>query len=138
MPQGNYIDGLINQLKLINQTDLDNAFEQIENTSKNGKRIYLCGNGGSAGNAAHIANDIHYAWNKCNSKNKYDVECLTCNVSILTCLGNDIGYENIFSHQIRNKGKEGDVLIVLSGSGNSENIINAAKYCSENTKILKI
>ena len=127
MPEGNYIVGLINQLKLINQTDLDKAFEKIKKTREHGKRIYICGNGGSASNAAHIANDIHYAWNNRKSTNKYDVECLTCNISILTCLGNDIGYENIFSHQINNKGEKGDVLIVLSGSGNSENIIKAVE-----------
>lgn len=127
MPQSNYIDELINQLKSIKKEDLDNAFKHIKNTSNNGGRIYICGNGGSAANAAHIANDIHYAWNNNHSERKYDVECLTCNVSILTCLGNDIGYENIFSHQIDHKGKKNDLLIVLSGSGNSENIVRAVE-----------
>ena len=59
-----------------------------------------------------------------------NVESLSSNVAVITCLANDIGYENIYSEQIKNKGKKGDLLIVLSGSGNSKNILKALKVAN--------
>jgi D-sedoheptulose 7-phosphate isomerase len=88
------------------------------------KAIYLCGNGGSAGNAIHIANDWIYGAGV-NEGVGLRVEALSANAAVLTCLGNDIGYENIFSEQLRVKADEGDILIVLSGSGNSPNVVTA-------------
>lgn len=90
---------------------------------ENNTNVYLCGNGGSAGNAMHLANDFIYGVSP--EGNAMNVEALSANASVITCLGNDIGYENIFSHQLKVKGKPGDVLLVLSGSGNSPNIVNA-------------
>jgi D-sedoheptulose 7-phosphate isomerase len=91
---------------------------------KNGKTIYLCGNGGSAGNAIHLANDLIYGAGKANGVG-LRVEALCANPAVLTCLANDIGYEKIYSEQIKVKGVAEDILIALSGSGNSPNIINA-------------
>lgn len=89
------------------------------------KQIFLCGNGGSAANAMHIANDFLYGiTTRTKSKRGLKVVALPANQSVLTCLGNDIGYENIFSYQLNSLGKENDLLIALSGSGNSPNIIN--------------
>ena len=87
-------------------------------------RVFLCGNGGSAANAIHIANDLVYAVAEQTGAG-VDAVALSANPAILTCLGNDVGYENIYSEQLAVSGKEGDVLIVFSGSGNSINIINA-------------
>ena len=92
------------------------------------KNIFICGNGGSGANAIHIANDLHYGAGACGfapSIKGLKVEALTSNSAVITCLGNDIGYENIFSHQLKNKASKDDLLIVLSGSGNSQNIINS-------------
>ena len=89
---------------------------------RNGNKIMFCGNGGSAGNAIHLANDFIYGAGLGYGKG-LRVEALSANPAVLTCLANDIGYENIFSEQIRVKGNVGDVLIVLSGSGNSPNIL---------------
>jgi len=97
---------------------------------KNGNQVFLCGNGGSAGNAIHIANDFIYGVGACGEKPVLPglrVEALTANPAVMSCLGNDIGFENIFSHQIDVKGKQDDILIVLSGSGNSPNVVNALK-----------
>jgi D-sedoheptulose 7-phosphate isomerase len=85
--------------------------------------IYLCGNGGSAANAMHLANDFTYGY--CDANRRFNVEALPANASVLTCLANDIGYDKIFSHQLENKLKPQDLVIVLSGSGNSPNIIKA-------------
>jgi D-sedoheptulose 7-phosphate isomerase len=89
-----------------------------------GKTIYLCGNGGSAGNAIHLANDFTYG---AGIKRGIGlrIEALPANAAVITCLANDIGYENIFSEQLRVKANVGDVLVVLSGSGNSANVVNA-------------
>ncbi len=92
-------------------------------TKANKGKTYICGNGGSAANAIHMANDFTYGY--CEDKRRFDVEALPANSSVITCLANDIGYDKIFSHQIENKAKAGDLLILLSGSGNSPNIIAA-------------
>lgn len=86
--------------------------------------VYLCGNGGSAGNAMHLANDLLYGAGA-NCGGGLRVEALSANTAVLTCLANDVGYEDIYAEQLRVKGREGDVLIVLSGSGNSPNVVKA-------------
>lgn len=89
---------------------------------KSGTPVYLCGNGGSAGNASHLSNDFMYGVGKGETPG-LNVQALSSNPSIITCLGNDEGYESIYSGQLQALGKEGEVLIVLSGSGNSPNIL---------------
>lgn len=92
-------------------------------TIKSGRSVFICGNGGSAGNAIHLANDFLYGIEPTGKAMK--VEALSANSAVMTCLGNDIGYEHIYSHQLKVKASDGDVLLVLSGSGNSPNILNA-------------
>ena len=92
--------------------------------------IYLCGNGGSAGNAIHLANDFIYGAGA-RFGGGLRVEALSANPAVLTCLGNDIGYEFIFSQQLKVKGDPGDVLIALSGSGDSPNIVRAIEAANE-------
>lgn len=121
---------------------LDNCFteekiEKVHNLAdnlilawKDNKKIFICGNGGSAGNAIHIANDFIYGAGACGQSPKVpglNVEALTANSAVLTCLANDTGFENIFSHQLEVKAEVRDILIVLSGSGNSANVVNAIK-----------
>jgi D-sedoheptulose 7-phosphate isomerase len=91
---------------------------------ESGNSIYLCGNGGSAGNAIHLANDLLYGAGLKNGRG-LRVEALTANAAVITCLANDLGYDEIFSEQLRVKANAGDVLIVLSGSGNSANVVKA-------------
>ena len=97
-------------------------------TWKHKGQIFLCGNGGSAANAIHISNDLLYGVGACGDGPQIpglQVEALTANSGVLTCLANDTGYQNIFSYQLQAKANPGDVLIILSGSGNSENVVNA-------------
>jgi len=89
-----------------------------------GRRVMICGNGGSAANAMHLANDLLYGVSK-SRKPGIRVLALSANSSVMTCLANDEGYEHIFSLQLAVHGQPGDVLIVLSGSGNSPNILQA-------------
>jgi D-sedoheptulose 7-phosphate isomerase len=88
------------------------------------RNIYLCGNGGSAGNAIHLANDFLYGVGTKKGIGMR-VEALSANSAVLTCLANDIGYDQIYAEQLRVKANSGDVLIVLSGSGNSANVVKA-------------
>lgn len=90
------------------------------------KAVYLCGNGGSAGNAAHLANDYLAAMGK-GERPGIRAHALSANPAVLTCLGNDIGYDRIYAQQVHSLGEPGDLLIVFSGSGNSPNVVEALK-----------
>jgi D-sedoheptulose 7-phosphate isomerase len=98
--------------------------EALRHAWTKGQSTYICGNGGSAGNAIHLANDFLYGVGVKNGGGMR-VEALNANPAVITCLANDIGYENIYSEQLRVKAHQGDVLIVLSGSGNSPNVVKA-------------
>lgn len=89
-----------------------------------GRQVFICGNGGSAGNAIHLANDYLYGIAK-KTGGGLRVNALSANAAVLTCLGNDVGYDRIYSEQLAVQGRAGDLLIVLSGSGNSPNIVAA-------------
>lgn len=91
---------------------------------QNQRQVFLCGNGGSAGNAIHLANDFLYGIAKADGLG-IRVQALTANPAVITCLGNDIGYTRIFSAQLAVQAQAGDLLIALSGSGNSPNIVSA-------------
>jgi len=93
------------------------------------KQVFICGNGGSAGNANHIANDLLYLDGA--EQSGLRVEALSSNPSVMTCLGNDLGYEFIFSKQLEVKANRDDLLIVLSGSGNSNNVVEALLKAKE-------
>jgi len=103
--------------------------EAMANIRSSSGSIYICGNGGSAGNAVHLANDLIYGAGVKNGGG-LKVEALTANTAVLTCLANDTGYENIFSEQLKVKGNPSDLLIALSGSGNSPNIVKAIEVAN--------
>ena len=98
-----------------------------------GRNVFICGNGGSAANAMHMANDFHYGIGACGPAPTLPglrVEALSANAGVITCLANDTGYKNIYAHQLQVKGRPGDLLIALSGSGNSPNIVKALEIAS--------
>lgn len=97
---------------------------------KTGKQVFICGNGGSAGNATHLANDFVYGISK-QFGSGLNVHSLTANASIMSCLANDEGYETIFSYPLAVHAREGDVVIALSGSGNSGNILEVLKTAKD-------
>jgi D-sedoheptulose 7-phosphate isomerase len=98
--------------------------EALRDCWRDGHAVYLCGNGGSAGNAIHLANDFLYGAGVTSGAG-LKAEALSANPAVLTCLANDLGYEEIYAQQLRVKAAPGDVLIVLSGSGDSPNVIKA-------------
>ncbi len=93
---------------------------------KEKRGVFIAGNGGSAGNANHWANDFVYPVSK-KIGSGLRFQSLASNPAVLTCLGNDEGYDKVFSAQLEVHASPGDVLIVLTGSGNSPNILEALK-----------
>ena len=89
-----------------------------------GRQVFFCGNGGSAGNAIHLANDFLYGIAKRTGAG-LKVQALSANPAVMTCLANDVGYDYIYSEQLAVLAEPSDLLVVLSGSGNSPNIIKA-------------
>jgi D-sedoheptulose 7-phosphate isomerase len=89
---------------------------------KTGNQVFFCGNGDSAGNANHVANDFMYPVSK-RLGSGIRAHSLSENPAVLTCLGNDEGYDNIYAFQLATVAREGDILVVFSGSGNSANIL---------------
>jgi D-sedoheptulose 7-phosphate isomerase len=118
----NYCKNIINQLSKLDLNKIIKLERILFEAWKNNNKVFFCGNGGSAGNANHIANDLFYVINK---KKGINTESLASNPAIITCLANDEGYENIFVKQLETKANINDVLIAFSGSGNSKNIIKA-------------
>jgi D-sedoheptulose 7-phosphate isomerase len=98
--------------------------EDLRDCWRTGRQVFLCGNGGSAGNAAHMANDFLYPVSK-RKGSALRARALTENAAVLTCLGNDEGYHEVFSFQLAALANKGDLLLAFSGSGNSRNILRA-------------
>jgi len=103
--------------------------EEIVNTFKNGGKVLFCGNGGSAADAQHIAAEL-------SGKFYFDrqplfAEALHVNTSYLTAVANDYSYDEVFSRLVKAKGRKGDILIGISTSGNSKNVIKAIEVANE-------
>jgi D-sedoheptulose 7-phosphate isomerase len=126
------IKDIINEHILTANNLLDDSelIEEISSividTLKTGNTIFLCGNGGSASDSIHIAAEIVGKFNSDNRKSLPAIS-LASNQSNITSIGNDFGFNSIFSRQLEGLGKSKDLLIALSTSGNSENVINALK-----------
>jgi D-sedoheptulose 7-phosphate isomerase len=88
------------------------------------RQVFVCGNGGSAANAIHIANDLLFGIAGTSGRG-LRVQALSANQAVLTCLANDLAYDAVFSKQLELSGREGDLLVALSGSGNSRNVVRA-------------
>jgi D-sedoheptulose 7-phosphate isomerase len=119
-----YVEKLTGTLRSGAMQDVPVLAAALRAAWASGRSVYLCGNGGSAGNAIHLANDLLFGVAR-KKRGGMRVEALSANPSVLTCLANDLGYDQIFAHQIEVKGDVDDVLIVLSGSGNSPNVVKA-------------
>lgn len=102
----------------------------IEKAEKKGKQIFVMGNGGSAATASHIATD----WSKTAERvGKPLIRCISLNdnVPFMTAIANDLGYEEVFARQLQNLLNPGDVVVIITGSGNSPNVIKAADYAKK-------
>lgn len=108
---------------------VDKATGMIVSAFRNGNKVLFCGNGGSAADAQHLAAEFSGRFYK--DRTPLPSEALHCNTSYLTAVSNDYGYEFVYSRIMRGIGKKGDVLVGLSTSGNSVNILEAYKVARE-------
>ena len=112
---------------------IETSVDVIVNAFRNGKRVYFCGNGGSAADAQHLA--AEFSGRFYTDRKALPAEALHCNTSYLTAVGNDYGFEEIYSRLIDGIGEQGDVLVGLSTSGNSPNILKAFKTAKKKEMI---
>jgi D-sedoheptulose 7-phosphate isomerase len=120
-----YINHLINILSLISEKQIKEFVDTLMKAREVGSTIYFAGNGGSAATASHFANDIGIGT---KPKNKYFRAVSLCeNQSVITAIANDYGYEYIFSKQLEVVINKNDVLVLISASGNSKNLLLAAE-----------
>ena len=125
-------------LNLINKELISSASEIIINAIKAGNNIFWCGNGGSASQANHLSAELVGGMYK-DKKSPFKSVCLNVDTAFITAWSNDDSFDNIFSRQLEGLAQSDDILIALSTSGNSNNIINAAKYCNDNSiKIISL
>jgi D-sedoheptulose 7-phosphate isomerase len=121
------------KLKMIEacSNDILSAINLITEAYRNGKKLLLCGNGGSAADCQHIATEFMIRLSHHINRPALAAIALTTDSSNLTAGGNDIGYENVFARNVQGLGNEGDVLLAISTSGNSPNIIKAVEMAHE-------
>lgn len=122
-----YCEREIAVINNLNMNSINQVMNILETARLEEKNIFICGNGGSAATASHYCCDFNKGVSEKQEK-KYNFECLNDNIPTLMAISNDIGYEEIFRFPLKNKMKSGDILIGISGSGNSKNVVNAMEY----------
>jgi D-sedoheptulose 7-phosphate isomerase len=128
----------IQYLKDLNECIAELSSKEIEEVGgiilaayKKGKRIYLMGNGGSAMTAAHFAQDLQNGA-AVKGKPRIKTTCLTSNMAFVTAIANDINYESVFKEQLAGQVEKGDIVIGITASGNSPNVLQAIQYANDN------
>ena len=126
-----YRDEIIRSWSTIDESAVMAAARVLSDCIERDGIIYACGNGGSAAIANHLQCDFQKGI-QTDTAAKPRVVSLSCNLEIITAIGNDIGYEDIFVYQLRTMARPGDVIITISASGNSENIVRAVSWAKNN------
>lgn len=142
MELNDYAIKLSETLQKVNKNHIETLISVINQTYLNGGKIFIIGNGGSAANASHLAEDLaqqikgkktfEETQGVFDDEKRIKAMSLTDNTPYITAIGNDYGYENIFVEQLRNIAEKYDVLIAISGSGNSPNILKAVEWSKKN------
>lgn len=122
-----YVHELQGVLASLDLAKVDQAIDWFRETREGGGTIYLCGNGGSAASVSHITCDIVKGCSYLRDK-KFRVMALTDNLATITAYANDVGYEEVFVEQLRNFATPKDLVLAVSGSGNSPNVVKALEY----------
>lgn len=119
-----YAERLSTLMEIFDWAPVEALAYELADCTVTRRQVFLAGNGGSAGNCVHLANDFLYGIAKAPGR-ALRVTALTANPAVITCLANDEGYDRIFEIQLAELAQRDDVLIVMSGSGNSPNIVKA-------------
>ncbi len=125
-----YLGYLTEVLKGIDRKEIGRFAETLLDARERGASVFFIGNGGSAATASHFANDIAVGTNSYDKP--FRAISLTDNQAIITAIGNDFGFDDIFSRQLQLLGKVGDIVVAISASGNSKNLLKAFEYAKEN------
>ena len=125
-----YIEHEIETLRAMDADAINDALNLLLETMENGNTVFVFGNGGSSATASHFQNDFNKGVSE-HTEKKFNFLCLNDNVATVMAVANDIGFEEIFRFQLRGHIKPGDVVLAISGSGTSKNVINAVEYAKE-------
>ncbi len=125
-----YIELEISVLRQIDAMEINALMDAIENARQRNAAIYIMGNGGSAATASHFVNDFNKGISE-YIEQKFRFICLNDNIATVMAIANDIGYDAIFEFQLRGKVKSEDLVIGISGSGNSANVLNAIEFAKK-------
>lgn len=125
-----YIEKEIETLRALDRSEINRALHLLENALDKEAAIYIFGNGGSSATASHFQNDFNKGVSE-HIEKKFRFVCLNDNVPTIMAVANDIGFEEIFRFQLCGKLKPEDIVIAISGSGNSKNVLNAVEYARE-------
>ena len=126
----NYIAQNLTLLKALDARAIARIIAEFGKARDARKRIYAIGNGGSASTASHFVNDMGKGAS-IGRETRFKTIPLTDNVEWMTALSNDLCYEDVYVEQLKNFAEPGDVLLAISGSGNSENVLRAVRYANE-------
>jgi len=124
-----YFDYLTKILNRIDKEEIAKFIQTLLEARERNASVYFIGNGGSAATASHFANDISIG--TCSYEKPFRVSSLTDNQAIITAIGNDFGYEDIFKRQLQVLALPGDIVVGISASGNSKNLIKAFEYAEQ-------
>ena len=125
-----YLDRLRAAIDGLPRDRLNQLAETLLGAYRNDKQVFTIGNGGSSSTASHLAADLSKNTTGANTR-RFRITSLNDNAAIVTAIANDLGYENMFAEQLINLIRPGDVLIAVSASGNSPNIVNAIRYAQQ-------
>lgn len=120
-----YSKELSGHLSSLDKNRLSAFAAELERVRREGKTVYIMGNGGSASTASHMANDFSKTASV-EGVSRIRALSLADNISLMTAIGNDISYDDIFSYQLETLLQKGDLVVLISGSGNSMNVVRAA------------
>lgn len=125
-----YIRLEIEVLGKIDVEDVNDALNLLYDTMQKEGDIYIFGNGGSSATASHFQNDFNKGISEHTAK-KFRFQCLNDNIATVMAIANDISFDEVFRFQLTGRLKPGDIVIAISGSGNSPNVLNAVTYAGE-------
>jgi D-sedoheptulose 7-phosphate isomerase len=128
-----YLDRVCREIQRLEMSQIERLSELIEGTYHAGRFVFICGNGGSGANASHLCEDLA----KCTlrdfeNQKRLKVLSLTDNTAGIMAWANDEGFDRIFVEQLKNLASPGDLLLAISGSGNSPNILKAVEWANKN------
>ncbi len=127
-----YTNYTLDALRSVDSTEVEGLIDILFSAYKDGRKVFVIGNGGSAANASHFAQDLAKGTLvDPNQEKRLRALSLTDNLPFFSALANDEGYDTVFVQQLRTYADKGDVLVAISGSGNSPNVLNAIAYANE-------